>query len=197
MKANVTELSALIEVKRAALLKHHLHPSQSTLLALRYDRSQVQARARHCANKYWQDLCVSIQRAADIGSIRGVYEGIKKAIGPTHNKTAPLKTKSGETITDKSKQMERWVEHYSDLYSRETNISEATLESVERLPVMEELDNLPSLEELSKAIDSLPMGKAPGLDGIPVEVIKSGKGPLLRHLYYLLCQCWEEGEVHA
>ena len=91
--------------------------------------------------------------------------------------------------------MERWVEHYSDLYSRETNISEATLESVERLPVMEELDNLPSLEELSKAIDSLPMGKAPGLDGIPAEVIKSGKGPLLRHLYYLLCQCWEGGDV--
>jgi len=71
--------------------------------------------------------------------------------------------------------MERWVEHYSDLYSRETIILDATLEHVERLPVMKELDKMPSLEELSRATDSLLSGKAPGLDGIPAEVIKSGK----------------------
>ena len=46
-----------------------------------------------------------------------------------------------------------------------------------------------------KAIDSLPTGKAPGLDVIPAEIIKSGKGPLLEHLHKLCCQCWEEGEV--
>jgi len=85
--------------------------------------------------------------------------------------------------------MERWVEHYSDLYSRETIISNTTLESVERLPVMKKLDKMPSLEELSRATNSLPSGKAPGLDGIPAEVIKSGKWPLLSHLHELLCQC--------
>ena len=89
--------------------------------------------------------------------------------------------------------MNRWVEHYSDLYSRESTISDSTLESIEPLPIMEELDKMPSLDELSKAIDNLPSNKAPGLDGIPAEVIKSGKCPLLQHLYELLFQCWEEG----
>ena len=91
--------------------------------------------------------------------------------------------------------MNRWVEHYSDLYSRESTISDPMLESIEPLPIMEEVDEMPSLEELSKAIDNLPSNKAPGLDGIPAEVIKSGKCPLLQHLYELLCQCQEEGEV--
>ena len=38
-------------------------------------------------------------------------------------------------------------------------------------------------------------GKAPGLDRIPIEVIKNAKGPLLEHLHALLCQCWEKRDV--
>ena len=68
---------------------------------------------------------------------RGVSDGIKKAIGPTHSKTGPLKSTTGEAITGKSKQMERWVEHYSDLYGRENTTWDATMEAVERLPVTE------------------------------------------------------------
>ena len=55
------------------------------------------------------------------------------------------------------------MEHYSDLYGRENTISDATMEAVERLPVIEELDETPSLGELSKAIDSLyPQAKHQG-----------------------------------
>nr|KAG5709927.1 hypothetical protein BaRGS_029969 [Batillaria attramentaria] len=37
--------------------------------------------------------------------------------------------------------------------------------------------------------------KAPGKDGIPPEVLKSGKPALLQHLHELLCLCWEKGHV--
>ena len=37
--------------------------------------------------------------------------------------------------------MERWVEHYSDLYSRETVVTNAALNAIRDLPMMEELDN--------------------------------------------------------
>ncbi len=61
---------------------------------------------------------------------------------------------------------------------------------------MKELDALPTVDELSKAIDSLARGKAPGSDGIPPEVIKAGqKSVLLDRLHELLLQCWEEGTV--
>ena len=97
---------------------------------------------------------------ADTGNTMGVYDGIKKAIGTIHSKTAPLEPSTGETITAKSKQMERWVEHYSDLYGRENTIYDATLEAVERLSLMDEIDEAPTLEELSKAIDGLPTEKS-------------------------------------
>ena len=60
---------------------------------------------------------------------------------------------------------------------------------------MPELDEAPSINELTKAIDRLPSGKAPGKDGILAEVIKSSKSSLLVPLHKLLTQCWKEGSV--
>ena len=96
-----------------------------------------------------------------------MYGGIKKALGPTQCKTAPLKSSSGEIIADKGQQMERWIEHYSDLYSRENTVSPATIDVIKCLPTIDELDSEPSVGELSKAIGSLASGKAPGNDWIP------------------------------
>ena len=76
------------------------------------------------------------------------------AQGPTQSKTAPSNPLVREIIiSDKGQQMERWVEHYSDLYSRENTVSPAALEVIECLSTMDELDPEPSVEELSKAID--------------------------------------------
>ena len=124
-----------------------------------------------------------------------MYEGIKTSIGPIQNKTAPLKSTSGEAITDKGQQMERWVEHYSDLYSRQNVVTSSALDAIKCLPVMEELDNEPTNDELSKAINSLASRKAPGSDGIPPDLIKHCKTTLLQPLHNVLCACWKEGAV--
>ena len=169
--AKSTEMRPVIEAKRKALIEYKRSPSERNLQILRAARSKVQQTARRYANEYWTQLSQDIQTAAITGNTRGMYDGIKKALGPTQSKTAPLKSSSGAIITDKGQQMERWVEHYSDLYSRENTVSPAALDVIECLPTMAELDSEPSVEDLSKAIDSLTSGKAPGIDGIPPERI--------------------------
>ena len=104
----------------------------------------------------------------------------KTATGPTRVKTAPLKSKSGEIITDQSQQLQRWVEHYLELYATQNIVTDTALNALPSLPVMEELDDLSTEGELSKAIDSLACGKAPGKDGIPPELLKQGKSTLLQ-----------------
>jgi len=105
---------------------------------------------------------------------------------------ATLKTKTGEIITDPSKQMNRWMEHYLELYATENTVTDAALLSIPDLPTMLELGTELTIEELSKAVDCLASGNAPGNDGIPPEVIKSGKPALVQHLHKQLCLCWKE-----
>ena len=71
----------------------------------------------------------------------------------------------------------------------------SALDAMECLPTMEELDGEPTVEELSKAIDNLSTGKAPGSDGIPPDLLKQCKRSLLLPLHEVLCQCWREGAV--
>lgn len=86
-------------------------------------------------------------------------------------------------------------EHYSELYSRENKVHQSALDAIDKLPMIGELDIAPFMDALPKAIDRLPSGKSPGKDGIPAEVIKSGKSGLLEPLHKLLTQCWIEGCV--
>jgi len=63
--------------------------------------------------------------------------------------------------------MERWVQHYSELYPRENVVTDEALNAIKGLPEWDELDSDPTLGELNKALDSLSSGKAPGKDTIP------------------------------
>ena len=67
--------------------------------------------------------------------------------------------------------MDRWVQHYSELYSRDNVVTKEALNNIECLPVLEELDSKPTLAEIKVALDSLASGKAPGKDNIPAEVL--------------------------
>ncbi len=81
-----------------------------------------------------------------------MYRGINKAIGPTQSKTAPLKSANGEKITDKNQQLERWVEHYVQNFMphAENVVSARALDSIENLPIMEELDSVPPCKTSQK-----------------------------------------------
>ncbi len=98
-----------------------------------------------------------------------MYKGIKKALGRTQSKTAPVMSTSGEVITDKGKQLDRWVEHYSELYSSDNTVATSALDAIEPMTITEELDTEPAIAEISKAIDTSASSKA--------------------------CQSWREGPV--
>ena len=87
--AKSSEMRPVIEAKRTALMEYKRSPSERNLQILGAAMSMVQQAARRCANEYWTHLSQDIQTAAITGNIRGMYDGIKKALGPTQCKTPP------------------------------------------------------------------------------------------------------------
>ena len=69
----------------------------------------------------------------------------KEGIGSYPVQYDPLSS-SGEIMTDKGQQMERWMDNYSDFYSRENTVSLGALDVTECLPTMDELDSEPLVE---------------------------------------------------
>ena len=90
-------MTPVIEAKRAVLAEYKRTPSERNLQVLRMARSKAQQTARRCANKYWTELSENIQSAAITENIRGMYDGIKKALGPTQNKTSPVRSSTRES----------------------------------------------------------------------------------------------------
>lgn len=99
--------------------------------------------------------CLQETCLADSDSIREA----KYTLPPTATKSAPSQKNS--SLTSLSSWVDRWVEHYLDLYATQNVVADAALD----LAVLEELDALPTVEKLGKAIECLPCGKAPGKDG--------------------------------
>ncbi|XP_061707843.1 uncharacterized protein LOC133518227 [Cydia pomonella] len=152
---NEEHLLPLIDLKRQAFLSFRLNPCDATREELSKAKASLQCSSRFYANAYWTELCQGIQACADAGNIGGVYEGIKRALGPIQKKTAPLKEADGSVITNSSRQMARWVEHYTGLYSCPVDIQPETMGLLPNLDTWHELDSSPTVEELYLAIKQL------------------------------------------
>ena len=87
--AKSSEMRPVIEAERTILMEYKRSPSERNRQIIRAVRSKVQQTASRCANEYWTQLSQDTQTAAITGNIRGMYDGIKKALGPTQSKTAP------------------------------------------------------------------------------------------------------------
>lgn len=193
--ANLDILTPAIEEKRKALLALKENPCMRNKAQYRSSCNTVRQLSRSCINRYLQDLCDTIDGASVSGNLRTMYAGIKSIIGPTGRKTAPLKSKDGSTITEKSKQLERWIEHYSELYGQESSFNQETIDSIPNSNILYNLDTEPDVEEISRIIKSLPKGKASGSDAIPAELLKAGHDALIPHLHSLLIKCWRKGTM--
>jgi hypothetical protein len=83
------------------------------------------------------------------------------------------------------------MEHYSELYSRENQVTDSALNAIKSLPTLVELDNEPTLSELKDALKCLAKGKAPGNDNIPAEILKCLNEQQIKELHEILCLCWK------
>ena len=194
-ESSASILAPLVETKRKTLLQYKNIGNQENLAALRISRNNFLSTARICENQYWNDLSSEIQCNAECGNIKGVYDGIRRAIGPTKKMSAPLLDLEGNLIHDKEKQMARWIENYTMLYGTDSEIDYGKLQDLPQFEVVAELEDMSTLNDLRSAIKEMSNHKSPGSDGLPAEIFKVLDGNSLLKFYEIIELCWTEEEV--
>ena len=78
-------------------------------------------------------------------------------------------------------EMECWVKHDSELYTRKVAVAAATLQDIRCVSELKELYDEPSIEETQKALDSLRSWRAPGMNSIHMRIWNAVKAVLQKN----------------
>ena len=131
------------------------HDTRNSRLRLTTAKRDMQRITRAALHRYWTNLSQRIQCCADTGDLHGMYQVIKQAIGPTSKKTAIVLSEDGRPISDHGKQLDRWADHFSSLYTRDVPVKQQAINALPLIPALHELDADIPLGEVKVAIELL------------------------------------------
>ena len=158
-------------------------------------RSHCQRELHRLQNQWWLKQARDIESFAEQHDSKSFFKTVKLVSQRTSSGVSPIDDASGQRLSEKVDILARWKEHFSTLLNQECNADLSVLDDIPHEAVQTELEIPPTSEELEKAMGQLANNKAPGPDGIPVEVLKAGGEPLLKELHTLLPMIWEEERV--
>ncbi|XP_076035331.1 uncharacterized protein LOC143021614 [Oratosquilla oratoria] len=186
----VEDIHHLLEEKRKAHQAVLTNSNSLSCAKLAEIRSRFQRETMSMQNEWWTKLAGKIQGFANAGDQQKFYSSLRREYGPQRN-TCPIRNPDRFTlITEKSKILDRWVEHYKELLNRSNPTDPTFLEDLPNLSTLRELDDVPTRHEVHLAISSLKSNKAAGPDGIPAEILKYGGNTIKNCLHNIIQQTW-------
>ena len=182
-------MSPLLDAKHelhTRLLTSNIEPSTS--VEFKKQKSLVQRELRSIKDSWWRQKAHAAQSAADRKDYKAFYSYIHKVFGPTRSSVAPVRAKDGSILhKDVPSIQKRWVEHYLELLSRPSSVNVDIINSIPQRLLVLELDESPTYDEVASAIRKFNNGKAPDINGLTAELIKSGWDKMVHMLHQLVC----------
>lgn len=196
---NATEINSLLAEKRFAyerLLGSLPEQSNSAKTAFLVVKKETQRRIRQLKNKWWLHLSEEIQLAYNTKNLKSFYSLIRQAYGPRSSLITPMKTKDGSAILTTAHEVrDRWMEHFRELFFNPSTVNFAAVDSIPQRELQVILDEEPTFHEVVTCIKQINTGKAPGWDGIPVELLVSG-GPNVHYgIHNVFLSVWRGSPV--
>ena len=159
-------------------------------------RGAAQKRLRQMKEAWWSATAELMQFAADRHDMKTFYDGLKAVYGPRNTGSIPVHSKDGKTlITDRAGILSRWAEHFHSVLNQTTTFDPSVLSEIPVWDTNQDLMQPPVSSEVQRAIKQMASGKAPGPDGLPPELFKSGGQDIVEKLVTLYQSIWSNGTV--
>ena len=145
--------------------------------------------------KYVDNKAEEAENAARRGDMKALYNITKQLTGGQQGTNTTVKSKGGESISDDKGILGRWKEHFCEVLNRTPPSERANFQGRNvrrRLPI----STTPVTKaEVVSAVKKLKVGKAPGIDKITAEMIRSDVDNNSDILCNLLNKVWSEEKV--
>ena len=120
---------------------------------------------------------------------KDLYTLLRQLFGPKSSPVVPLLSKDKSTlIKDPDKILDRWREHFADLFCNPSVFDENIINSLPQLDTLHHMDQIPSDLEVVIAIKKIKAGKTPVC--IPIELLQNGGECIAIALHKLIVKCW-------
>ena len=83
--------------------------------------------------------------------------------------------------------MARWTEHFTDLFNNPSAADESVINGLPQIEMMTD----PTFDQVKSAIKEVKTGKAPGLDGLPVELFSHGGDSIATAVCTFILDVWQ------
>lgn len=184
----MTDTTIQLVEQRRILKGNNLDPDTKEQ-QLRQLNRKIKSACRHDKNKQINDICDEIEQHANYSESRELFNKIKYLSKEFQPRTQIIQDEFGNTTTDPLEIVEVWKKYCLGLFGETASTSD---NRVDLGDVIKEPAILRT--EVQRAITRLKNNKAPGVDGITAEVLKT-MGEAGIDLIHLLCkQIWDTGK---
>jgi len=145
---------------------------------------------------WWSATAKVLQLVTDRHDMKAFYDGLKAVYGPRDTGSIPVCSKDGKTlITDRAGILSRWAEHFHGVLNQTATFDPSVLSELPTWDTNYELMLPPDRNEVQQAINQMSSDIAPGSDGLPPELFKSGSPDIINKLVALYQSIWSSWSV--
>ena len=151
---------------------------------------EVKKSARKDKRSFVDNLAKEAEEAAVRGEISTVYKITKQLCNKNTSKSIPVKSKDGKVLTTEREQAARWVQHFQEILNRpepDDPANPAPADTFLEIDVSQ-----PTVAEVRIAIKTMKSGRAPGVDAIHAEMLKTDIESSVKVLHDLIGSIWTE-----
>ena len=184
------EILDKLEIRRK--LKNN--KTEEGLKQYRATRNEINRMVKTARDNFLEERCKEVETLMESGKTETAYKIIKTFFGNKKASCNGLKDDDGSWIYEDEEVAKKWRDYLGMLYAGFDGQEGDILEEIDDIDV-EEVGDPITRHEFDSALNKLKDKKAPGIDGIPAELIKAAGKKAKDELFKLVDRIYRTGDV--